>query len=129
MVKFMCAFHKLIQAFESCLKSLWAPRSDFDLLASLGLTKKQIAEANDYVCGTMTVEGAPHLKEKDLAVFDCANKCGKNGKRYIRAEAHIEMMASTQPFISGAISKTINMPNEATIEDVQSAYMLSWRRG
>ena len=104
-------------------------RADFDLLASLGLTKKQIAEANDYVCGTMTVEGAPHLKEKDLAVFDCANKCGKNGKRYIRAEAHIEMMASTQPFISGAISKTINMPNEATIEDVQSAYMLSWRRG
>ncbi|MEE2757427.1 MAG: vitamin B12-dependent ribonucleotide reductase [Myxococcota bacterium] len=104
-------------------------RPDFDLLSSLGLTKKQIAEANDYVCGTMTVEGAPALKEKDLAVFDCANKCGKNGKRFIRAEAHIEMMASTQPFISGAISKTINMPNEASIEDVQSAYMLSWTRG
>jgi ribonucleoside-diphosphate reductase alpha chain len=104
-------------------------RPDFDLLAALGLTKKQIAEANDYVCGTMTVEGAPFLKEKDLAVFDCANKCGKSGKRYIRAAAHIEMMASTQPFISGAISKTINMPNDASVEDVQSAYMLSWKRG
>ncbi len=104
-------------------------RPDFDLLGALGLTKKEIAEANDYVCGTMTIEGAPHLKSQHLAVFDCANKCGKSGTRYIRAAAHIEMMASVQPFISGAISKTINMPNEASLEDVQEAYMLSWRRG
>lgn len=104
-------------------------RPDFDLLGALGLTKKEISEANDYVCGTMTIEGAPHLKKKHLPVFDCANKCGKNGTRFIRAVAHIEMMASVQPFISGAISKTINMPNEASLEDVQEAYMLSWRRG
>ena len=104
-------------------------RIDFDLLSALGLTKKQVAEANDFVCGTMTVEGAPHLREKDLAVFDCANKCGKNGQRFIRAAAHIEMMASVQPFISGAISKTINMPNEATVDEVKDAYLLSWKRG
>lgn len=101
----------------------------FDLMASLGLTRKQIAEANDHVCGTMTLEGAPHLKARHLAVFDCANKCGKTGERYIRPEAHIEMMAAVQPFISGAISKTINMPNDATVEQVQNAYLLSWRRG
>ena len=77
----------------------------------------------------MTLEGAPHIKDSHLPVFDCANKCGKNGKRFIRYEAHIEMMASVQPFISGAISKTINMPAEASVEDVQSAYLLSWKRG
>ena len=127
-------FNRFTFGDEYLIDSLGIPaatlnRPGFDLLGAMGLTKKQIAEANDYICGTMTVEGAPHLRIKDLAVFDCANKCGKSGERYIRAEAHIEMMASTQPFISGAISKTINMPNEATIEDVQSAYMLSWRRG
>ena len=101
----------------------------FDLLAALGLTRKQIAEANDYVCGTMTVEGAPHLKDAHLPVFDCANKCGKRGTRFIAFRAHIDMMAAVQPFISGAISKTINMPNEATIEDVKDAYLHSWRLG
>jgi len=79
------------------------------------------------VCGTMTVEGAPHIKDEHLAVFDCANKCGRIGTRYISAEGHIRMMAAAQPFISGAISKTINLPNEATVDDIKEAYMLSWR--
>lgn len=98
----------------------------FDLLRHLGFTRKQIEEANDYVCGTMTVEGAPHLKEEHLPVFDCANRCGRIGTRYIKPEGHIRMMAAAQPFISGAISKTINLPNEATVEDFKNAYMLSW---
>jgi ribonucleoside-diphosphate reductase alpha chain len=100
----------------------------FDMLRFLGFTRKQIEQANDYVCGTMTVEGAPHLKEEHLPVFDCANKCGRTGTRYITAEGHINMMAAAQPFISGAISKTINLPNEATVEDIQRAYQLSWEK-
>ncbi|MCS6975676.1 MAG: vitamin B12-dependent ribonucleotide reductase, partial [Gemmatales bacterium] len=99
----------------------------FDLLTALGFTAEQIAEANDHVCGTMTIEGAPHLKLEHYPVFDCANKCGRIGKRFLSAESHIRMMAAAQPFISGAISKTINMPHEATIEDVKEAYLLSWR--
>jgi ribonucleoside-diphosphate reductase alpha chain len=75
----------------------------------------------------MTLEGAPHLKKEHLPVFDCANPCGKIGKRYLSVESHIRMMAAAQPFISGAISKTINMPNEATVEDCKNAYMLSWK--
>jgi ribonucleoside-diphosphate reductase alpha chain len=98
----------------------------FDLLAHLGFTRAQIAEASEYVCGTMTVEGAPHLRAEHLPVFDCANKCGKVGKRFLSAESHIRMMAAAQPFISGAISKTINMPHDAVIEDVKKAYELSW---
>jgi len=98
----------------------------FDMLSHLGFKKKEIEAANDYVCGTMTVEGAPYLKEEHLPVFDCANKCGRIGTRYISAEGHIKMMAAAQPFISGAISKTINLPNEATIEDFKSAYKMSW---
>lgn len=99
----------------------------FDLLTALGFTRHQIMEANNYVCGTMTVEGAPHLKPEHLAVFDCANRCGKNGRRFLSAESHIRMMAAAQPFVSGAISKTINMPHSATVEDVKSAYLLSWQ--
>ena len=99
----------------------------FDLLAYLGFTKTQVSEANAYVCGTMTVEGAPHLKAEHLPVFDCANKCGKTGKRFLSWEAHIRMMAAAQPYISGAISKTVNMPYDATIEDVKRAYLLSWQ--
>jgi ribonucleoside-diphosphate reductase alpha chain len=99
----------------------------FDVLTHLGFTKEQIQEANTYVCGTMTVEGAPHLRPEHLPVFDCANKCGKIGQRFLSAESHIRMMAAAQPFISGAISKTINMPNDATIEDVKRAYWLSWQ--
>src|SRR6056297_498651 len=101
---------------------------NFDMLRHLGFSKKQIQEANDYVCGTMTVEGAPYLKDEDLAVFDCANKCGRTGTRYISASGHINMMAAAQPFISGAISKTINLPNEATIEEMKDAYMESWEK-
>src|SRR5204863_5778224 len=99
----------------------------FDLLAHLGFSREQIAEANRYVCGTMTIEGAPHLKPQHYPVFDCANKCGKTGKRFLSAEAHIRMMAAAQPFISGALSKTINMPHGATVEDVKRAYLLSWQ--
>jgi ribonucleoside-diphosphate reductase alpha chain len=101
----------------------------FNILRALGFTKDQIEEANDYVCGTMTVESAPNLKEAHYAVFDCANKCGKKGTRYISSDAHINIMAAAQPFISGAISKTINLPNEASVEDMKKAYMLSWSLG
>src|SRR5690606_28164755 len=99
----------------------------FDLLSFLGFSRKDIEAANVHVCGSMTLEGAPHLKAEHLPVFDCANPCGKIGKRYLSVESHILMMAAAQPFISGAISKTINMPNEATVEDCKSAYMLSWK--
>lgn len=100
---------------------------NFSLLSHLGFTKEQIEAANDHVFGRLTIEGAPHVKEKDLEVFDCANKCGKYGTRFISWNAHINMMAAAQPFISGAISKTINMPHESTIEDIKQAYMDSWR--
>ena len=101
----------------------------FNLLEHLGFSKKDIEAANIHVCGAMTLEGAPFLKNEHLAVFDCANPCGKIGKRYLSVESHIRMMAAAQPFISGAISKTINMPNEATVEDCKNAYMLSWKLG
>jgi ribonucleoside-diphosphate reductase alpha chain len=100
---------------------------NFDLLTHLGFTKREIEAANIHVCGAMTVEGAPHLKPEHYAVFDCANPCGRTGKRYLSVESHIRMLAAAQPFISGAISKTINMPNEATVEDCKAAYMLSWK--
>jgi ribonucleoside-diphosphate reductase alpha chain len=99
----------------------------FDLLTALGFSREQVAEANAYVCGTMTIEGAPHLRPEHYPIFDCANKCGRLGKRFLSTEAHIRMMAAAQPFISGAISKTINMPYEATVEDVKQAYLLSWQ--
>lgn len=119
---------------EECLKRLgfepeqyFAP--DFNLLEELGFTDEEIDAANDYVCGTMMVEGAPHLKQEHLPVFDCANKCGKKGERYIHAHGHIRMMGATQPFISGAISKTINLPHEATVEEIKDCYYLSWQLG
>lgn len=99
----------------------------FNLLAHLGFTDEEVQSANDFICGRMTIENAPHLKEKHYSVFDCATKCGKYGERFIRPEAHIQMMAAAQPFLSGAISKTINMPNDASIEDVEKAHMLSWK--
>ena len=101
----------------------------FDLLRHLGYSRADIEAANDHVCGTMTLEGAPHLKTEHYSVFDCANPCGKKGKRYLSVDSHITMMAAAQSFISGAISKTINMPNDATIEDCQKAYELSWSLG
>jgi ribonucleoside-diphosphate reductase alpha chain len=102
---------------------------NFNLLRSLGYTKEEISLANDFVCGTMTVEGAPNLKDEHLPVFDCANKCGQIGERYIHPHGHIRMMAAAQPFLSGAISKTINLPHEATVEDIKSCYKLSWELG
>jgi ribonucleoside-diphosphate reductase alpha chain len=99
----------------------------FDLLTHLGYSKKDIDAANEYACGAMTLEGAPHIAPEHLAVFDCASPCGRKGTRFLSAASHIHMMAASQPFISGAISKTINMPNEASVEDCKDAYMLSWR--
>ncbi|WP_322865740.1 vitamin B12-dependent ribonucleotide reductase [Aquicoccus sp. G2-2] len=101
----------------------------FDLLRHLGYSRAEIDAANDHVCGTMTLEGAPHLKTEHYSIFDCANPCGKTGKRFLSTESHITMMAAAQSFISGAISKTINMPNDASIEDCQKAYELSWSLG
>jgi ribonucleoside-diphosphate reductase alpha chain len=119
---------------EECLQRLgFTPDqyNDFEwsLLEALGFTEDQIAAANDYICGTMTIESAPYLKEEHYPVFDCANKCGKKGERYIHHSGHIRMMAAVQPFISGAISKTINLPNEATIDEIADAYMMSWKLG
>ncbi|HVL73336.1 MAG TPA: vitamin B12-dependent ribonucleotide reductase, partial [Beijerinckiaceae bacterium] len=99
----------------------------FELLPFLGFSKAEIEAANLHVCGAMTLEGAPHLNPEHYPVFDCANPCGRIGRRYLSVESHIRMMAAAQPFISGAISKTINMPNDATVEDCKNAYMLSWR--
>lgn len=99
---------------------------DLNILQELGFTKTDIQKANDYVCGTMTIEGAPELDDKHLSVFDCANKCGRYGKRLISWEGHIRMMAAAQPYLSGAISKTINMPNEASVSEIAEAYRLSW---
>jgi ribonucleoside-diphosphate reductase alpha chain len=117
---------------EECLQRLgFEPAQYFNfewsLLEALGFSDSEIEAANDYVCGTMTIEGAPLLKDEHLAVFDCANKCGKKGQRYIHAHGHIRMMGAAQPFISGAISKTINLPNEATVEEIADAYLLSWK--
>ena len=100
----------------------------FDLLTALGFSEADIDEANTYICGTMTVEGAPHLKDEHLPVFDCANKCGRLGTRAIRALSHVEMMAAAQPFLSGAISKTINLPASASIADVAECYRVSWKK-
>ena len=102
---------------------------DFDLLAELGFSAEQVRQANDYVCGRQTIEGAPHLADEHLAVFDCANRNGKYGERFIHHTGHIKMMAAAQPFISGAISKTINMPNEVSVDEVAEAYMMSWELG
>jgi len=98
----------------------------FDLLRRLGFTKSDVDAANDFCAGSMTVEGAPHIKDEHLPVFDCANRCGRKGVRFIPYEAHIHMMAAAQPFLSGAISKTINMPSDASLDDVKHAYRLSW---
>ena len=119
---------------EFCREVLGIPTeklndASFDLLRHLGFTKSEIDAANDHVCGTITLEGAPHLKVEHYPVFDCANPCGKKGKRFLSVDSHITMMAAAQSFISGAISKTINMPNDATIEDCQKAYELSWSLG
>jgi ribonucleoside-diphosphate reductase alpha chain len=115
----------LRETLKIAAEAIAAP--NFDLLTAVGFSKREIEAANVHICGAMTVEGAPHLKAEHYNVFDCANPCGKVGKRYLSVESHIRMMAASQPFISGAISKTINMPNDATVEDCKSAYLLSWK--
>ena len=104
-------------------------RPDFNLLEALGFSKAEIEESNNVVCGMMTIEGAPHLKPEYLPIFDCANKCGKFGRRFIEPMAHVRMMAAAQPFISGAISKTVNLPHESTVEEIEKIYIESWKLG
>jgi ribonucleoside-diphosphate reductase alpha chain len=129
-IKFV--FNKWTLGEEFLLQTLKVPADKlndptFEVLPFLGFSKKDIELANEHVCGSMTLEGAPHLKAEHISVFDCANPCGRKGKRYLSVESHILMMAAAQPFISGAISKTINMPNDASVEDCKQSYMLSWR--
>ncbi len=118
-------------ALQACGLDPVAAKKDpaFNLLAALGLTREQIDALNTTICGTSTIEGAPHLKPEHLPVFDCANKCGKLGQRFIHPHGHIHMMAAAQPFISGAISKTINLPNDASVQDIKDCYRLSWELG
>ncbi|WP_048646532.1 vitamin B12-dependent ribonucleotide reductase [Nitratireductor soli] len=126
------AFNKWTLGEEFCKVALGFTQEQlddfsFEMLPALGFSRKEIEAANIHICGAMTLEGAPHLKDEHLPVFDCANPCGKIGKRYLSVDSHIRMMAAAQPFISGAISKTINMPNDATVDDCKEAYMLSWK--
>lgn len=101
----------------------------FNLLKVLGFSQKEIDEANQEICGRMTVEGCPELKPEHLPVFDCANKCGNTGQRFLPPMSHIRMMAAAQPFLSGAISKTVNVPSEASVEEIQRIYMEGWKLG
>ncbi len=125
------AFNKWIVGEEFCLSLGFTEAElndpNFDMLLALGATPEEIDAANDYVCGTMTIEGAPHLKEEHLPVFDCASTCGKKGRRYINHMAHVHMMSAVQPFISGAISKTVNMPGSATTAEIGDVYMAAWQ--
>ena len=126
------AFNKYVIGEKFCVNNLKLKTKDlndvsFDMLTHLGFTKEEIEIANIHCCGSMTLEGAPHLIKKHLSIFDCANPCGRIGKRFLSTESHIKMMASSQPYISGAISKTINMPNKSTIEECKNSYILSWK--
>jgi ribonucleoside-diphosphate reductase alpha chain len=128
------AFNKWTLGEAFCIETLGvAPAAladpAFDLLTAIGFSRADLEAANTYCCGAMTLEGAPFLKPEHLAVFDCANPCGRIGKRSLSVDSHIKMMAAAQPFITGAISKTINMPNAATVEECKDAYQLSWRLG
>ncbi|MFQ3586344.1 MAG: vitamin B12-dependent ribonucleotide reductase [Fimbriimonadaceae bacterium] len=127
-------FNKFVLGEDFCRETLGLSDEqlndwNFNMLEAIGFAREEIAAANEYVCGTMTIEGAPHLKPEHYSVFDCANKCGKKGRRFISVDGHIFMMAAAQPFISGAISKTINLPAEASVRDISDAYMLSWQLG
>ena len=131
-IKFV--FNKWNLGEDFCREGLGIPAEklddmSFDMLSYLGFSKAEVEAANTYICGAMTLEGAPHLKAEHLSVFDCANPCGKIGKRFLSVDSHIRMMAAAQPFISGAISKTINMPNSASVQECNEAYMLSWKLG
>jgi ribonucleoside-diphosphate reductase alpha chain len=128
------AFNKYTLGVEFLIEKLGLTEAqinsfDFNLLQAIGFSMQEIASANDYICGTMTIEGAPYLKHEHYPIFDCANKCGKKGTRFIRSNAHIQMMASAQPFISGAISKTINFPNSSSVDEIKEAFMQSWKMG
>ncbi|MBT7526586.1 MAG: vitamin B12-dependent ribonucleotide reductase, partial [Rhodospirillales bacterium] len=128
------AFNRYSLGDDFCMKTLGLTDADlndptFDLLAAIGFTQDDIEAANTFCAGAMTLEGAPHLKEEHMHIFDCANPCGKNGKRALSWKSHINMLAAAQPFISGAISKTINMPNSATVEECKDAYQISWQLG
>ena len=101
----------------------------FSMLRKLGFTSDDITRTNEIVCGTQTLEGAPQLKLEHYPIFDCANRCGQKGTRYLSAMSHVRMMAAVQPFISGAISKTVNLPHEATVEDIEEVYWQSWKMG
>ncbi|MEM5874395.1 MAG: adenosylcobalamin-dependent ribonucleoside-diphosphate reductase [Candidatus Aenigmatarchaeota archaeon] len=119
---------------EDCMKKLGFEENEykdlnFDLLKSLGFSDKEIEIANEYICGTQTIEGAPHIKPEHYSTFDCAVKCGKKGKRFIQPIAHVKMMATIQPLLSGGISKTVNLPNEASIEDIKDIYIEAWKLG
>ena len=128
------AFNRLVLSDAYLINKLGIPEPsligrDFDLLGALGLTRRKIAEANDYVCGTMMLEGAPHLRVAHLPVFDCASRCGTRGERFIAPMAHVNMVGAVQAFTCGAVSKTINLPTDATVADVQNIYLESWRKG
>jgi ribonucleoside-diphosphate reductase alpha chain len=128
------AFNKWSLGEEFCTETLGITAEklndvSFDMLKEIGFTKDEINETNTYVCGAMTLEGAPELADEHLSIFDCANPCGRIGKRFLSMESHIEMMAAAQPFITGAISKTINMASNSTVEDCKEAYMMSWKLG
>lgn len=119
---------------ESCFNNLGITKSQymdphFDLLHFLGFNDEEVETANRFVCGAMTIEGAPHIQNEHLPVFDCANRCGKTGVRFIEPLGHIRMMAAVQPFLSGAISKTVNLPHESTVEDIRKCYWSAWEKG
>jgi len=131
-IKFV--FNKWTLGAEFCTETLGFTDEQlddmsFDMLSELGFSRDEVAQANTYVCGSMTLEGAPYLQDEHLPIFDCANPCGRDGKRFLSVESHIRMLAAAQPFISGSISKTINMPNAATVQECKDAYMLSWKLG
>ena len=128
------AFNKFVIGEGFCLNNLKLKSENlndpsFNMLEHLGFSENEIDVANTYCCGSMTLEKAPHIKDEHLSIFDCANPCGKIGKRFLSTKSHIKMMAAAQPFISGAISKTINMPNKATIEECKNSYIQSWKLG
>lgn len=106
-----------------------ATAAGFDIFKHLGLSSTEVERTNEIICGTMTIEGAPHLAKENYAIFDCANKCGNKGERFIIPMGHVRMMAAVQPFLSGAISKTVNMPHETTVEDIEDIHLQSWKLG
>ena len=119
---------------DACLERLGITKEDaadpnFEILSAIGFTEDEISKAEEFICGTGTIEGAPHLSPTHYAVFDCAVQCGKHGTRYINHMGPLKLMAAVQPFISGAISKTVNIPHNATVDDIKTLYVEAWQRG